>query len=111
MEKERGEAMTFLHISCSISRTGNWNIEERFPRLAAGQVWIANCPTTMIESAPGEFRGSIYRRSRMHPLLVPRISISWPDLGNGLAPRVGNEYKGLLLVGFIFVENFLSFLS
>lgn len=31
---------------------------EMFPRLAIGQVWIANCPMTMIESTPVEFRGS-----------------------------------------------------
>ena len=33
---------------------GQSEYRETFPRLAAGQVWIANCPTTMIESAPGE---------------------------------------------------------
>lgn len=53
---------------------GQLEYRGTFPRLAAGQVWIANCPTTMIESARGEFRGSIYRRSRMHPLLVPGMS-------------------------------------
>lgn len=85
---------------------GQLEYRGTFPRLAAGQVWIANCPTTMIESARGEFRGSIYRRSRMHPLLVPGMSYRypWPDLGNGLArqaARVGtrNEYRDSFFSG------------
>ncbi|KAK1122651.1 hypothetical protein K0M31_009094 [Melipona bicolor] len=67
---------------------GQSEYRETFPGLAVGQVWIANCPTTMIESATGESRGSIYLRSRLQPLTVSGISETQTDLGNGFCLHI-----------------------